>query len=217
MSDKDTIHEILQAGELDDQLTPKQRQILKAAVEMFAEQGYASTSTSEIAKRAGVAEGTIFRHYKTKKELLFAIVSPMITKFAVPFFAQHFVKKVFNQETNGYEEFLRNIIHNRFEFVKENVTLLKIVLQEVAFHEELQERYKSIFQENVLPRFEEMVSHFQEKGQIKDYPVHSVIRLTISTIIGFLVTRFIIMPEYDWDDEREIDRTIDFIMNGLEA
>ncbi|QHE51036.1 TetR/AcrR family transcriptional regulator [Pontibacillus sp. HMF3514] len=216
MSDNEIMNSILQAGELDDQLTPKQRQILQAAVEMFAEKGYASTSTSEIAKKAGVAEGTIFRHYKTKKELLFAIVSPMITKFAAPFFAQHFVKQVFDREVSGYEELLRNLIHNRFEFVKENVTLLKIVLQEVAFHEELQERYKSIFKDHVLESFEETVEHFQANGQIKDYPVHSVIRLTISTIIGFLVTRFIIMPDYDWDDEKEIDRTIDFIMNGLE-
>ena len=37
------------------------------AVDMFGEKGYASTSTSEIAKRAGVAEGTIFRYYKTKR------------------------------------------------------------------------------------------------------------------------------------------------------
>lgn len=215
MSDEDIIYEILHTGELNDQLTPKQRQIIQAAVEMFAEKGYASTSTSEIAKRAGVAEGTIFRHYKTKKELLFAIVSPMITKFAVPFFAQHFVKQVFDQEVNGYEELIRRIIHNRFEFVKENVTLFKIVLQEAAFHEELQDRFKSVFQGKVLPRFEEMVTHFQHNGQIKDYPVQSVLRLTMSTIIGFLVTRFIIMPDYDWDDEQEIDRTINFIMNGI--
>ena len=164
-----------------------------------------------------MAEGTIFRHYKTKKELLFGIVSPIITKFAMPFFAQHFVKQVFEEEANGYEEFLRRLIHNRFEFVKENVTMLKIVLQEVAFHEEMQERFKSVFQENVLPPFEEMVKHFQEKGQIKDYPTHSVVRLTISTVIGFMVTRFLIMPDFDWDDEKEIDRTIDFIMNGLET
>ncbi len=44
--------------------------ILEAAVDMFGEKGYASTSTSEIAKRAGVAEGTIFRYYKTKKRFI---------------------------------------------------------------------------------------------------------------------------------------------------
>ncbi|MYL34878.1 TetR family transcriptional regulator [Pontibacillus yanchengensis] len=216
MSENDIIQEMLLNEDDDDQLTPKQRKILQAAVEMFAEKGYASTSTSEIAKHAGVAEGTIFRHYKTKKDLLYSIAVPMITKFAAPFFAQHFVRQVFNDQYSEYDELLRRLIHNRFEFAKENIPLLKIVLQEMAFQHEMQVKYKDIFTENVLPRFREVVDHFKEKGQIEDYPTETVIRLTITTIVGFLVTRFIIMPDYPWDDEQEIERTISFIMHGLE-
>ncbi len=40
----------------------------------------------KLQKRAGVAEGTIFRYYKTKKDLLLAVVMPTLTKFAAPFF-----------------------------------------------------------------------------------------------------------------------------------
>lgn len=65
MDQKNFMDEFMKATNQD--LTPKQAKILQAAVEIFAEKGYAATSTSEIAKRAGVAEGTIFRHYKTKK------------------------------------------------------------------------------------------------------------------------------------------------------
>lgn len=65
MDQKNFMDEFMKAANQD--LTPKQAKILQAAVEIFAEKGYAATSTSEIAKRAGVAEGTIFRHYKTKK------------------------------------------------------------------------------------------------------------------------------------------------------
>nr|WP_255688817.1 TetR/AcrR family transcriptional regulator [Pontibacillus sp. HN14] len=201
-----------------EQLTPKQQQIVQAAIEMFSEKGYASTSTSEIAKRAGVAEGTIFRHYKTKKDLLLAIVSPVITKLAVPFIAQSFVKQVFKEgEHEDFEELLRTILVNRFEFAKKNVPLLKIVLQEVAFHPELQDRYKEVFRAEVLPHFERFISHYQEQGLIKDYPTETVLRLVITTVIGFLVTRFIIMPDGEWDDEAEIDRTIDYILNGLQV
>ena len=50
-----------------DKRNERQMRILEAAVDMFGEKGYASTSTSEIAKRAGVAEGTIFRYYRRKK------------------------------------------------------------------------------------------------------------------------------------------------------
>jgi AcrR family transcriptional regulator len=43
--------------------------ILEAAEAVFAEQG-ASASTEAVAARAGVAIGTVFRHFPTKPELL---------------------------------------------------------------------------------------------------------------------------------------------------
>lgn len=51
-------------------MTEKQEQILDAALELFAIQGYAATSTSKIAKKAKVSEGLIFKHYGNKKNLL---------------------------------------------------------------------------------------------------------------------------------------------------
>ena len=45
--------------------------VLQAAVEVFAEQG-ADASVAEIARRAGVGVGTLFRHFPTKHDLLLA-------------------------------------------------------------------------------------------------------------------------------------------------
>ncbi len=47
---------------------------MNAALELFAEEGFKSTSTSKVAKRAGVSEGLIFRHFENKEGLLDAIV-----------------------------------------------------------------------------------------------------------------------------------------------
>ena len=55
-------------------MTEKQENILNAALELFAEEGFKSTSTSKVAKRAGVSEGLIFRHFENKEGLLNAIV-----------------------------------------------------------------------------------------------------------------------------------------------
>ncbi|MEQ8926425.1 MAG: helix-turn-helix domain-containing protein [Fulvivirga sp.] len=54
-------------------MTEKQGKILNAALELFAEEGYGTTSTSKIAKKAGVSEGLIFRHFTNKEGLLDAI------------------------------------------------------------------------------------------------------------------------------------------------
>jgi AcrR family transcriptional regulator len=47
----------------------KRNAILNAATRLFAERGLA-TPTSEISKRAGVAEGTLFTYFETKDELI---------------------------------------------------------------------------------------------------------------------------------------------------
>lgn len=55
-------------------MTEKQEKILEAALKLFAMEGYASTSTSKVAKTAGVSEGLIFRHFGNKEGLLNAIL-----------------------------------------------------------------------------------------------------------------------------------------------
>jgi len=43
--------------------------ILRAALELFTEKGIHATTTKDIARRAGVSEGALYRHYQSKQEL----------------------------------------------------------------------------------------------------------------------------------------------------
>ena len=53
--------------------------ILAVAEEVFAEKG-PSASTEEVAERAGVAIGTVFRHFPTKQDLLQAIMKDLLSR-----------------------------------------------------------------------------------------------------------------------------------------
>ncbi|OAS87584.1 MULTISPECIES: TetR/AcrR family transcriptional regulator [Metabacillus] len=198
----------------DEELTEKQKKILAAAIESFAEKGYAATSTSEIAKKAGVAEGTIFRHYKTKKELLLTIVAPMMAKLIAPFVIKDF-NKVLNQDYEHFEDFVRAMIENRTKFLMSNMQLFRILIQEIPFHPELKEQFKEHIAKKIFERFEKVIAHYQAKGQIIDMPPFSVIRMTASTIFGYVIARYLLVPEAEWDDEAEIERTVQFLMHGL--
>ncbi len=61
--------------------TPRQRrkdarpqELLDAALALFVEKGFAATRSEEIAARAGVAKGTLYRYYPSKDELFKAMV-----------------------------------------------------------------------------------------------------------------------------------------------
>jgi AcrR family transcriptional regulator len=203
-------------GLLDDdgELTEKQQRIILSAIDSFAEKGYSATSTSEIAKKAGVAEGTIFRHYKTKKDLLLAIVAPVMAKFLAPYFIKD-LNKVLNKQHEHFEDFLGAMLENRRDFFVKNLPTVKILLQEIPFHPELKELFKEHIALKVYERFVKLVEYYQAKGEIIELPAYSVFRMTLSTIFGLLIARYLILPEADWDDEAEAERTVQFIMHGL--
>lgn len=214
MSDSDKMIETLLEDE--EQLTEKQRKIIIAAIEYFSEKGYAGTSTSEIAKKAGVAEGTIFRHYKTKKDLLMSIVTPVMSKLIAPFVMRD-LNKVLDQRYESYEDFLRAMIYNRRDFLHNHFPILKIMLQEIPFQPELREQFMEHIAGKIFARFDALAKYYQEKGQIIEVPTQSIIRFSASTILGYLLARYIIAPEANWNDEEEIERTIQFIMHGISA
>jgi AcrR family transcriptional regulator len=198
----------------EDKLTEKQRKILVAAIESFSEKGYASTSTSEIAKKAGVAEGTIFRHYKTKKDLLMAIVVPIMAKVVGPYIINDF-DKVLNQQYDRVEDFLRATIDNRRDVLKKLLPVVKIMFQEIPFHPELREQFIDLVAKNLFGRVSNIIEGYQQKGQITEMPPISVARLVITSVMGYLFSRYILFPDAPWDDEMETERTIQFIMHGL--
>ncbi|NYE09057.1 AcrR family transcriptional regulator [Bacillus niacini] len=198
----------------EDKLTDKQKKIITAAIETFSEKGYAASSTSEIAKKAGVAEGTIFRHYKTKKDLLVSIVAPLMTKFIAPLVVKDF-NKVLDREYETVEEFLRATIENRRDLLIRMLPVVKIMLQEIPFQPELRAQFFDLVVKNIFNSVEKVIKGYQEKGLLIDMPPESIARLTITNILGFLFSRYILFPQLEWDDELEIERTIQFIMHGL--
>lgn len=45
--------------------------LVRAAIDLFTEQGYDSTAVAQIAERAGLTKTTFFRHFRDKREVLF--------------------------------------------------------------------------------------------------------------------------------------------------
>jgi len=194
--------------------TAKQARILEAAIDIFAAKGFAAASTSEIAQRAGVAEGTIFRHYKTKKDLLLSIAGPIAVKMVAPFLMRDFAK-LLELPYEKVGDFMRAVLKDRLHFARNNMKLIRILIHELPFHPELFNQAKELFANLVLQRMEKVIAHFQEKGQLMDAPPWILIRTSASLFIGFIVSHLILMPDKPFDEEQEIDRVIDLLMNGI--
>lgn len=64
---------------------PTRERILSAAAQLFAQQGFASTSMPAIAERSGITAGAIYRHFKSKAKLLLEVVKRALGAFPLSF------------------------------------------------------------------------------------------------------------------------------------
>lgn len=210
----DIIRQMLDLTEKETKMSEKQRRIVAASIELFAEKGYAGTSTNEIAKKQE-SQKELFLGTIKQKDLLMAITMPTLIGGVIPFLAQSFVKEVFESEYPDFQSFIREIIVNRFDFAKENGKVIKIYFMELFYHDELRIQFSEIFMTHVKGQFDQMIDYYKERGEIVDMPNSTIMRALITNIVGFMLTRFVVMPDVEWDDAKEIDDTVAYIMRGL--
>lgn len=206
---------IIEEVSKENKLTKKQQSILIAAVQLISEKGYEGVSTAEIAKKAEVAEGTIFRLYKTKKDLLNAIVMPSLMNVIAPRVLKEFVNNVIDKEYLCIEDFVRFLVEERYIFIQDNLPLVKIVIQEMIVREDLREDIKEIFMENIYEPFNRVIDSIKKNDEIVDLPNLSIFRIMITNAMGYFIPRFILFPNLNWDDEKEKEITIESIIKIL--
>lgn len=206
---------IIAQTKLSKKQTSKQQKIVETAIKMFAEKGYANTPTSEIAKNAGVAEGTIFRHYGTKDNLLLSVIVPFL-KEAIPDLAEEIFNKILSENILSFEHFLRAFVVNRIQFVNENKEIFRVVVKELFYSEELRKELLPLFSKNILLHLNKVLDRYKELGELLDLPNTVLIRLIITTIGGYFVSRYVFRPNDSIsDEEEEVENIVQFVMNGI--
>jgi len=210
---KKSLKDLINLSNMDNSMTEKQINILSSAIELFSEKGYEATATSEIAKKAKVAEGTIFRYYKTKKDLLFAIPIALSKASLFEIFLEDF-NEILNDNHDNFEDFLRKIVINRKKFVSETAPILKVIIQEIPFHPELRSKILNTVIFPSVKNGTSIIERFKAKGQIVDMPSTTIINLIITSIFGYLFIHHIALPELP-ENEQDIEYLIQYILNGI--
>jgi TetR/AcrR family fatty acid metabolism transcriptional regulator len=61
--------------------TDKRESILRAAIRVFSQNGYFNSKVADIAKEAGIADGTVYLYFKSKEEILHSIFDRAMSEF----------------------------------------------------------------------------------------------------------------------------------------
>lgn len=106
--------------------------IKKAAIKLFADRGFDGTTTRELAIAAGVAEGTLFRHFDNKKAILIEVATAGWIDILTDLLTEL-------SEMGSYKA-VAQVMRRRMWDFKKNADLMRVCFMEAQFHPDLRDR-----------------------------------------------------------------------------
>ena len=190
--------------------------ISSAACELFCEKGYSATSTSEIAKRAEVSEGTIFRYFATKKDLLLYIAIYGIEMFAEDIAIKPLVDLSEKYKDESIEKFLYELVMNRYKLMEEHKSIIMIFMNELSFHNEIQELFRKEIGEKVNDILTKSFDNFFKRGVFRDdINTRSAMRYFSGMIFVIFMEHVHGMRDENISIEEDVKIAIDIFLNGV--
>ncbi len=159
----------------------RQRQILEAAVTVFAEKGYHRATIKDIARTAGVADGTIYNYFKNKQDVMLNIVLQMAE-----------INRLMDDVEQALQtltpaQLLEMVFQNRLRTMKNNLPLTRAIFPQIITDPELKRMF---FEKLLLPNLDKGKKVFQtyvERGQLHDADPEIIIRGLFSVIFGTIM------------------------------
>ena len=112
-----------------------QARILKAAQKLFARQGYDGTTTRDLAQAAGVAEGTLFRHFTNKKAILIEVATQGWVEILTDLLTEL-------SEMGSYKA-VAQVMRRRMLHLHTNADMLRVCFMEAQFHPDLRDHIQT--------------------------------------------------------------------------
>lgn len=188
---------------------PKYGQIIEAAVQVIAENGYHSSQVSKIARQAGVADGTIYLYFKNKEDILVSVFEEKMGDFI-----EH-TSKAIKKQRQAHDQ-LRTLIEMHFSQLAENKHLAVVTQLELR-----QSNLELRFQINdVLTPYLQLIDGVIQTGiDEKTFKGNLHIPLARQMIFGTMdeiVTTWVV-KEHKYNLVELVDPVHDMLIDGLRA
>ena len=91
----------------------RREQIMKAALELFAREGYANCSISQLANHTGISKGLMYNYFESKEALLVSIIEEGMSDIMAYFDPDHDGILTSNELADFIRKVLRSIRDNQ--------------------------------------------------------------------------------------------------------
>jgi len=194
--------------------TEREAAILQAATAIFSAKGYRAARTADIASSAGVTERTLFRYFPSKDKLYRRVMFQAVLAATMPSELNE-TGKLFASDSESFSDWHRRVLKLRTGAARAAAPQFRLMLATLLTDEALRDKVIAIWRKNVWQHALETVERFQKRKQLRtDLPREAIARAIISLNLGYIIARALLAPDAAWDDDAEIEATVEVLLRG---
>lgn len=175
-------------GSIMSKERPKYRQIIEGAIEVIAENGFHASQVSKIAKKANVADGTIYLYFKNKEDILVSVF-----KDKMGYFEQETMKAI--REHSSAKDKLATFIQMHYTLLSASPYLAIVTQLELRQSKpELRHKINDVLRD-YLDIIDMIVKQGMENGEIREDIDPKLIRQMIFGTLDETVTTWVMKSQ----------------------
>ncbi|MBD2625097.1 TetR/AcrR family transcriptional regulator [Trichormus variabilis] len=183
--------------------------ILQAAQKLFAAQGFDGTTTRDLAQAAGVAEGTLFRHFSNKKAILVEVATSGWVDILTDLLTEL-------SEMGSYKA-VAQVMRRRMWNMQKNVEIMRVCFMEVQFHPDLRDRIQTEVIDKMTDVAEAFFQTAMDKGIYRqtDAKLVAKVFLGMFAIAGFSDNTLLEPNASPQEMQKMAEGLADIFLNGV--
>jgi AcrR family transcriptional regulator len=182
------------------QAAARREEILRTALGLFAAQGFDATSTKQIAKEAGIAEGLIFHYFPTKAGLLTAILDARLESGRA--FRSELRPLLESAAARPAAEVMRAVASGWLATLRRDEEIIVVLFTTAQTNPEVWEGWQGLIREGT----ELLTGYLSARvaaGELReDLPLQTAATMFVSSLMIFFLTRRH-LPEAEWREKGE--------------
>jgi AcrR family transcriptional regulator len=185
--------------------------ILQAAQHLFASQGFDGTTTRDLAQKAGVAEGTLFRHFPNKKAILIEVATSGWVEILTDLLTEL-------SEMGSYKA-VAQVMRRRMWNMQKNADMMRVCFMEAQFHPDLRDRIQSEVIEKMTDVAEAFFQTAMDKGIYRktDAKLVAKVFLGMFAVAGFSHNTLMEPDASPQEMQKMAEGLADIFLNGVLA
>jgi AcrR family transcriptional regulator len=189
-------------------IAARKNQILDAAAKVFAEKGFPRATIKDVARAAGIADGTIYNYFENKEALLAGIWDRMNRDDETSL-------KAAIEEGTPLREYLRKSLQEEIDYLQPHLPeVFRVLLSEMLVNKNMRDK----FYQNAKPGYsiaEQYAQMLMERGEIQSTDSAMTTRLIASVLFG-MVMLMAMGDEYLLAKEDQlVDAITEFVLHGV--